>query len=506
MRLAYLLFVLTALTILVRIGNPGAETLSLSSETPDESREIPTLGGLTDGALSSLEDARGEVGGPGAPKAPGIVEPRVPPVRAVEEEVTDPAGQGAMSAAESFGERQTAGPSTAPPVFYRLPGSGIGAASRAGSDPVCGDLGGFPESSKVVFPLEREYFYSYEDTWGAARPQGGHEGTDLMTPAGVPEYAVTDGTVVPVAGSNESGWNTLGGYAVMVRADYSIGPVKKGDLFYYAHLERESPLPVGTRVRAGQVIGYSGDTGQGPEGTSGLFPPHLHLGWYDGTGGRSDVDSGAMNPYPLLEWIRSNGGAVTGGSDARYCEALGPPPTNWPDQKDPGVRPDMDTGSDDPSPVVGKEIRKVTGKAGEQTKKPERPNRPDKPREEKRDGDQRKTTDADRSNVQRPEKPERQSSGPNANPPKSEQQSSDQARPDPPAGNLPQPPETPQPPDGDQAEPPCESGASRPGPSSSQYDCASGASPNVPTETSTRPPDEERVPEAGPDQDDEPAE
>jgi hypothetical protein len=33
-----------------------------------------------------------------------------------------------------------------------------------------------------------------------------------------PEYAVTDGTVVPVIGSNGNGWNTLGDYTVMLRA------------------------------------------------------------------------------------------------------------------------------------------------------------------------------------------------------------------------------------------------------------------------------------------------
>lgn len=431
-RLAYLLFVLTALTILVRIGNSGAEALSLSAEAPDaaEGRETPNLGRLTEGAFSSLEDARGEVGGPDAPKAPGIVEPRVPPVPAVEEEETGPARRRATPAAGSSGVRDAAVPNTAVPVFYRPSGSDVAFDSRSGSGPVCGDLGRFPESSKVVFPLQEEYFYSYEDTWGAARPQGGHEGTDLMTPAGVPEYAVTDGTVVPVAGANDDGWNTLGGYAVMIRADHSIGPVEKGDLFYYAHLEREGPLPIGTRVRAGQVVGYAGDTGQGPEGTSGLFPPHLHLGWYDGTGGRSEVASGAMNPYPLLEWIRANGGAVTGGSDARFCEALGPPPSNWPDQKDSGIRPDIDTGSDDPrpSPVGERDTRENTEESQARAKKPERSSRSDRPPKKERD-DQRKPADAERRNVQRPQKPER----PNGKPSTPESSAPGQALPNRPA-------------------------------------------------------------------------
>jgi collagen type III alpha len=222
------------------------------------------------------------------------------------------------------------------------------------SGPVCADLGGFPSNRQIAFPLPREYVNSYEDTWGAPRPQGGHEGTDLMVPTGTAEYAITDGTIVAVDGANEHGWNTLGGYTVMLRATYSVGPIKHGDLFYYAHLNRESALEIGTKVRVGQTIGYAGNTGQGPEVTRGLFPPHLHFGWYDATGTRSTATSGAMNPYPLLEWIKANGGAITGGSDARYCESPrtgGPVPSagasRWPAPRTPGVSPDI--GSNAPS-------------------------------------------------------------------------------------------------------------------------------------------------------------
>jgi murein DD-endopeptidase MepM/ murein hydrolase activator NlpD len=78
----------------------------------------------------------------------------------------------------------------------------------------------------------------------------------------------------------------------MVRADYYMGPVEASDIFYYGHLEGESPLRIGTGVSAGQVVGYAGDTGdtgQGPSGPSGLFPPHLHPDWYNGSGGRETV-------------------------------------------------------------------------------------------------------------------------------------------------------------------------------------------------------------------------
>lgn len=263
-----------------------------------------------------------------------------------------------------------------PPVFYRPESEAPGNDLPSETGPVCGDLGEVSKSSRVVFPLQDDYFYSYDDTWGAPRPQGGHEGTDLMTPDGVPEYAITDGTIVPVSGSKK-GWNTLGGYTVMVRADYDIGPVREGDLFYYAHMDRESALPIGAKVRAGQVVGYSGDTGQGPEVTRRLFPPHLHLGWYDGGGDRSDLESGAMNPYPLLEWLKRNGGSVVGGSGAEYCEA---PRTDdapsvetetW-SANSPGKSPDLDTGTKDPRPSPVAKRRPISNAEKSKEKEPVR--------------------------------------------------------------------------------------------------------------------------------------
>ena len=340
LRLACLFLVLTALVALVRDG--GAEARSLAARVPDamflapESPEELPVTPRTDGQLSALEDLSEE-----ALQMDVGPERRPRPVPEKEER-RRPAG-----------EKARAEPASEPPVFYRP----AGPDKLVASGPVCGDLRDAPRGGRIVFPLERRFYASYDDTWGAPRAQGGHEGTDLMTPSGVPEYAITDGTVVPVEGSDADGWNSLGGHTVMVRADYSMGPVEAGDLFYYAHLERESPLRIGTRVSAGQVVGYAGDTGQGPPGTSGLFPPHLHLGWYDGTGGREEAPSGAMNPYPLLEWIKSNGGAVTGGSEARFCEAprTGPPTPSahngaWPSPADSGLSPDLDTNPGDTKP------------------------------------------------------------------------------------------------------------------------------------------------------------
>ena len=62
--------------------------------------------------------------------------------------------------------------------------------------------------------------------------------------------------------------------------------LRRGRIFYYAHLDSYANLKVGDQVKAGQLLGFMGDTGYGEAGTKGMFPVHLHLGIYiypDGT-------------------------------------------------------------------------------------------------------------------------------------------------------------------------------------------------------------------------------
>ncbi|HHU77697.1 MAG: M23 family metallopeptidase [Caldicoprobacterales bacterium] len=138
-----------------------------------------------------------------------------------------------------------------------------------------------------VFPLDLSVEYTYEDGYGDARSFGGersHEGIDIMTDKGVPIRSVCDGVI------ERSGWNNLGGYRLGIRGKDNI-------YYYYAHMSRYEGRPKeGDKVKAGQIIGYVGDTGYGEEGTTGQFLPHLHFGMYYGKGSRLR----AFNPYPFL--------------------------------------------------------------------------------------------------------------------------------------------------------------------------------------------------------------
>lgn len=145
-----------------------------------------------------------------------------------------------------------------------------------------------------VFPFaEGARYFAYTDTMGAYRSWDGqtfgHEGTDIPADKWTPVVAVASGTVV------RYGWNTLGGYRLTIRLDDY-----PEYMFYYAHLSGyASGLYEGAHVNKGQVIGYVGSTGEGPEGTSGKFIDHLHFTIYD-----SDFDP--INSYPFLKYWEGN--------------------------------------------------------------------------------------------------------------------------------------------------------------------------------------------------------
>jgi murein DD-endopeptidase MepM/ murein hydrolase activator NlpD len=141
---------------------------------------------------------------------------------------------------------------------------------------------GMPVLSVPVAGVSRQQIV---DTWGQARGGGrGHHGTDIMAPGGTRVFAVAPGVIEKLFQSR------LGGVTL-----YQRSPDRRWT-FYYAHLARYAPgLREGQRVRAGELLGFVGDTGDAGPGNYHLHFSAARLGpdqrWWQG----QDV-----NAYPML--------------------------------------------------------------------------------------------------------------------------------------------------------------------------------------------------------------
>lgn len=130
----------------------------------------------------------------------------------------------------------------------------------------------------IVFPLAVD---SVRFTSGFGDPRGGgrtHHGQDMFCAKWTPILAVVDGTVDWIATTRPKSGKS---YSVLLRGD-------DGNQYFYDHLNNDNPgtrdnlgdpdfayaagLRNGSRVTAGQIIGYVGDSGDAE--ASG---PHLHF-------------------------------------------------------------------------------------------------------------------------------------------------------------------------------------------------------------------------------------
>lgn len=75
-----------------------------------------------------------------------------------------------------------------------------------------------------------------------------------------------------------------------------------GTYYYYAHLDSYANIKEGDPVKAGELLGYMGDSGYGKEGTVGKFDVHLHMGIYF----YEEGEEISVNPYYLLKFLENN--------------------------------------------------------------------------------------------------------------------------------------------------------------------------------------------------------
>ena len=161
---------------------------------------------------------------------------------------------------------------------------------------------------KAFLPIAKNYSFSHYDDFGASRSYGfkrTHLGNDLMGSIGTPIVAVESGTI------EHLGWNQYGGWRVGIRS------LDGKRYYYYAHLRKNHPyaagLTEGSKVSAGDVIGYLGMTGYSTkENVNNINVPHLHFGLqliFD----ESQVDGNNeiwIDVYNIIEFLMQNRSAV----------------------------------------------------------------------------------------------------------------------------------------------------------------------------------------------------
>ena len=157
---------------------------------------------------------------------------------------------------------------------------------------------------KAFLPIAKNYSFSHYDDFGASRSYGfkrTHLGNDLMGSIGTPIIAVESGTI------EHLGWNQYGGWRVGIRS------LDGKRYYYYAHLRKNHPyvagLAEGSKVTAGDVIGYLGMTGYSTkENVNNINVPHLHFGLqliFD----ESQVDGNNeiwIDVYNIIEFLMKN--------------------------------------------------------------------------------------------------------------------------------------------------------------------------------------------------------
>lgn len=133
------------------------------------------------------------------------------------------------------------------------------------------------------FPLTQGFGQHPE--WYAVFGLKGHNGIDYATPTGTKLFSSINGTVI------ENAYDK-GGYGNYIKIENDYCGV------IYAHMKTLSPLKVGSNVKAGDVVGISGNTGN----STGS---HLHFGVFPKPRNRDNGYAGYIDPFDksLVEWV-----------------------------------------------------------------------------------------------------------------------------------------------------------------------------------------------------------
>ncbi len=145
---------------------------------------------------------------------------------------------------------------------------------------------------RILFPIVGPV--SYENDFGDPRPQGKHEGNDILASWRAPVVAVEAGRIRVHTTSQSAGcmlylYGRSGATYLYIHLNNDLGPNNDNSGPCKPGVAYAEGLRDGMNVRAGQLIGYVGNSGDADSA-----PYHLHFELHPG-------DGDAVSPYP---WLR----------------------------------------------------------------------------------------------------------------------------------------------------------------------------------------------------------
>jgi len=145
-----------------------------------------------------------------------------------------------------------------------------------------------PPASVHVFPVEGPFSFGGPGArFGAPRGNHTHQGQDVLAAENTPVVSVSAGTVY---------WRS---YQAGGAGNYVVIRGSDGYDYVYMHFHETALAAPGDHVKAGQLIGHVGHTGDAQG-------PHLHFEVWDGhwQGGGHPID-----PLPFLQsWLAGSSG------------------------------------------------------------------------------------------------------------------------------------------------------------------------------------------------------
>ena len=205
-------------------------------------------------------------------------------------------------------------------------------------------------------PIAAGYPYTESDDFGNGRSYGfarKHLGHDMFCSVGTPVAAVENGFVEAM------GWNQYGGWRIGIRS------LDRQRYYYYAHLRKDAPfakgLKEGSRVRAGQIIGYTGQSGYSmKKNVNNINVPHLHFGIqliFDESQ-KECLSEIWINTYPLIQLLSANRAKASGVEGTMPAAADMPVSENAADTPNSSMTDGNAAGSIPGSPTSGSATKK----------------------------------------------------------------------------------------------------------------------------------------------------